>query len=127
MDREHRLSRAVEFKQVRSQGRSWAHRLVVLYTLPNGRERSRIGFSVSRRIGKAVVRNRVRRRLREVTRALLERVQPGWDVVVVARSPIVEASFAEIRASLECLFRKAGLLIGPPVWSEKETRRAKSS
>ena len=115
MDRERRLTRDAEFKLVRSQGQSWAHRLVVLHARPSGLEITRVGFSVGKRIGNAVVRNRVRRRLREAARSLKERQRPGWDTVIIARGPIVEASFGEIRSAVEGLYRKAGLLVSPPV------------
>lgn len=115
MEREHRLTRESEFKLVRSQGKSWAHRLVVLYVRPNGLSVTRVGFSAGKRVGKAVVRNRARRRLREVARSLIDGLPPGWDAVLIARGAIVEASFSEIRAAVEQLFRRAGLLTSPPV------------
>lgn len=115
VERQHRLTRDSEFKLVRTEGKSWGHRLVVLYARPNGSSVTRVGFSVGKRVGKAVVRNRARRRLREVVRLLIARAQPGWDLVLIARGAIVEASFGEIGSAVEQLFRRAGLFVRPPV------------
>ncbi len=80
--------------------------------LANGLDVSRVGFSVGKRLGKAVLRNRVRRRLREAVRLLWPAVQPGWDVVFAARQPIVDAAFSEIQEAVTIVLKRAGLLIG---------------
>lgn len=81
-------------------------------TLANGLDLSRCGFSVSKRVGTAVVRNRIRRRLREVARELWSDVPPGWDVVFAAREPLREADFSDIRDAVGILLRRARLLGG---------------
>jgi ribonuclease P protein component len=91
-------------------GRSWAGRLLVLRCLQNGLPVSRYGFSISKRVGKAVVRNRVKRRLREVARSLS--TKPGSDIVVIARSPAAEATYRDLRDCFEGLLVKARLLSG---------------
>lgn len=65
---------------------------------------------MSRRIGKAVRRNRVKRLLREATRLRLARIAPGWDVVIIARGAAANADFWKIGAALEHLLASAGLL-----------------
>ena len=80
--------------------------------LANGLAFSRCGFAVSKRVGTAVVRNRIRRRLREITRAQWSDVPPGWDVVFAAREPLREADFSEIRDAVDTLLRRARLLGG---------------
>lgn len=80
----------------------------MIRTLQNGEPGSRFGFAVGQAVGNAVVRNRVKRRLREAVRSLP--VVPGWDVVLSARRPAAEASFAELRSEVEGLFRRARLL-----------------
>lgn len=81
----------------------------MLYALPNEMEHSRFGFSASRRIGKAVRRNRIKRLIREAIRLNLKDVAGGWDVIFIARHPIREADFHRVRGAVEDLLRQANL------------------
>ena len=83
---------------------------LVLYARKNRTETNRIGITVSKKLGHAVVRNRTRRRLREVYRLHEERFQPGWDLVVVARARAVDAPFDQLVKSYLKLSKKAGIL-----------------
>ena len=83
---------------------------MVLYARRNRLGRNRVGITVSKKLGHAVVRNRTRRRLREVYRLNEQKFTPGWDIVVVARSRSVEAPFEKLTESYLRLARKAGLL-----------------
>ncbi|MBI2953782.1 MAG: ribonuclease P protein component [Chloroflexi bacterium] len=107
-----RLKKDVEFKRLRGIGRSWANPLVVLYALPGDQNITRIGISVSSRIGKAVKRNRVKRLIREAARLRHSEISPGWDLLFIARKPIAGASFEQVNAAIEQLLRRAGLLAG---------------
>ena len=84
--------------------------LLVLYARKNRTDGNRVGVTVSKKLGHAVVRNRTRRRLREVYRLHEEQFTPGWDIVVVARTRAVEAPFDKLTASFLRLAQKAGLL-----------------
>lgn len=84
--------------------------LLVLYARKNRTNGNRVGITVSKKLGHAVVRNRTRRRLREVYRLHEGLFRPGFDIVVVARSKAVDASFEELTQSYLHLARKAGLL-----------------
>lgn len=109
MKRDTRLRSRDRFEEVRRQGRCWPHRLLVVCCLPNHLAASRFGFSASKRVGNAVVRNRARRRLREIVRVRLAMVAPGWDVVIIARPPLAQARFNQIETAVERLFKQAGL------------------
>ena len=109
MERKYRLRLNADFQRVRQEGKSWANRLVVLCALRNDLEHSRFGFAVSKRIGKAVVRNRVRRRMREAVRLRRTSIAEGWDMVFIARSSIERATYAEIVQAIEDLLGRANL------------------
>ncbi len=88
-----------------------ANSYFVLYARPNRSESNRIGITVSKKLGHAVVRNRTRRRIREIYRLNEERFAPGWDIVVVARTRAVEAPFGKLTGAFFSLAQKSGLLI----------------
>jgi ribonuclease P protein component len=102
------LTRSEQYALVYNKGSSWASDLVVLKALPNGLGFSRYGFSVGRRVGGAVVRNRVKRRLREILRLLP--LAAGWDIIFIARPQAAQASFASLKRLVHGLLARAGLL-----------------
>lgn len=104
------LNKTGQFENVYNGGKSWAGKEIVLRALPNALDASRFGFVVSRRIGKAVVRNRVKRRLREIARQTP--VQPGWDIVVIARVPAAGADYKNLERSVRMLLLRAGIIVG---------------
>jgi ribonuclease P protein component len=87
-----------------------ANGLLVLYARRNRSDINRVGITVSKKLGKAHIRNRIRRRLREVYRLNEDMFQPGWDIVVVARSRAVDAPFDKLTDGYLSLARKAGIL-----------------
>ena len=89
----------------------FADSYLVLYARRNRLGQNRVGITVSKKLGHAVVRNRTRRRLREIYRLNEARFQPGWDIVVVARTRAVEAPFEKLTASYLALAAKAGVLL----------------
>ena len=111
MRREYRLRRSADFERVRSNRSSWAHPLLVCSKRARDDDGpTRVGIIVGRRVGKAIIRNRVKRRIREAARHLYSRIQPGCDVVVVGRPASAGASFEDLARALETLLTRARLL-----------------
>ena len=94
------------------QTNGFASPYLVLYARKNRTDTNRVGITVSKKLGKAHIRNRVRRRLREVYRLNEEKFQPGWDIVVVARSRAVTVPFDKLTDSFLSLAKKSGILKG---------------
>ncbi len=107
--RRYRVRTNKQFQEIRRQGRSYANHLLVLCALPNNLPYSRFGFAVNSRIGNAVRRNRIKRRLREIVRLQQESIQPGWDIVLIARQPIRSADYHEMETACARLLRRAQL------------------
>jgi ribonuclease P protein component len=110
LPRVHRLREPRAFQAVYSRGRSWGDRLVALHVLPAPDDEIRVGISVSKKVGGAVERNRVRRRLREVVRRRLPDLKRGCRLVLVARSEARAARFDDLEAAVERLLARADLI-----------------
>jgi ribonuclease P protein component len=111
MYKKHRLRASADFERLRRQGQTVAHPLMVLSYLPNEQTQSRFGFVVGGRIGKAVERNRIKRRMREAVRLRIQKheIAGGWDVALIARRPIKDASFQQVDEAIGLLLCRAGL------------------
>jgi ribonuclease P protein component len=103
-----RLTGRKEFAAVYTEGRSWSNSLVALRALPNNLGSNRYGFAVGKRLGGAVDRNKVRRRLREAVRHTP--VKEGWDIVLVARQNAAAADYDTLKKATEELLARAQLL-----------------
>ncbi len=104
------LKKNSDFRRLYAKGKSAATPHLVLYTRRNRRGENRLGYTVSVKLGHAVVRNRVRRRLREIVRLNEPALKQGWDMVVVARSRSVGAPYRKLEASFLDACGKLGLL-----------------
>ena len=110
MKRADSLKRKKEFRYTYRAGKSQSNRLCALVFAHNRTGRVQIGFSVSKRIGNSVCRNRVKRRMREAVTPLIPSMATGYNVIFVAREAMVDASFSEISGTMQVLLKKAGLL-----------------
>ena len=107
------LSRPKDFAAVQGSGTIRSHTLFTARFLRTDLETTRFGLSTGRKLGGAVVRNRVRRRLREALRVMAPSFQPGWDVLIIARPAIVEADHETLVGALRRLLHRGGVLGGP--------------
>jgi len=103
------LKKNREFKQVYSYGKSIASSYLVLYWYPNDGAKNRYGFSISKKIGKAVVRNKLKRRLKEIIRHKENKVKTGYDIIIIARKHVNRLEFQRLRKDLIKLYKKAGI------------------
>lgn len=111
MERRFRLRRADDFTHLRQKGISIHNRNLLLSYIPNGLSLNRYGFVTSGRLGGAVVRNRLRRLLREAVRGYHPRLRAGNDVVLVARQSLIELPYAVVQNVVFDLLQQAGLVI----------------
>lgn len=110
MERRLRLRRTQDFQRLRKTGRVKRHPTMVLSYAPNDLSHNRYGFITSKRLGNAVVRNKIRRILREVMRELHPNLKSGFDIVIIGRSAIVEQPFSIVKRILYELVNRANLV-----------------
>jgi len=108
MQRRQRLTGSKRFSLIHAEGSSAANRLLVIRYLANDLDCGRFGFLVSKRIGNAAVRNKVKRRLREAVR--LNPVKAGWDALFIARRGAGIAKYQELKDATDNLLRRANLV-----------------
>ena len=106
------IKKNFQFRFVYNKGKSFANRFLVMYVVKNKKypDTNRLGVSVSKKVGKSVVRSRVTRLIKENYRLMEKDIKRGYDIVIIARSVACEASYADIEKSLASLVKKHGLL-----------------
>lgn len=105
------LRKNKNFQAVYRSGKSYANRQLVLYVLPGKTTERRVGFAAGKRLGKAVVRNRVKRLLRETYRLNQHRLANGYDLILVGRQSIVDQRLSTVVAAFLQVCDRAGLLV----------------
>jgi ribonuclease P protein component len=102
------LAKRAQYASIYQQGSTYLDNLIVMKVLPNGLNLSRYGFSVTKKLGKAVKRNRLRRLLREIVR--LQLIQPGWDIIFIVRPRAAAANYHQLEKTVTELLARARLL-----------------
>jgi ribonuclease P protein component len=100
------LKKSSQFSEVYKHSKSTATRFVVMYYKPNQLGVNRVGFSVSKKVGKSVVRNRAKRLIKEAYRLNASKAGTGYDLVFIARVRIVEAAFSDVEKSVRRLLKE---------------------
>jgi ribonuclease P protein component len=111
VQRRFRLTRSEDFQKVRRTGKSYAHPLLVLVVRANDGSHVLVGVAAGRAVGSAVKRNRAKRLLRAAMQLFVENLPTGWDLVLIARSPLPSSSLLEVRGALHGLLNRAQLLV----------------
>ncbi len=109
MDRSYSLKRHKEFRYTYARGRAQNSPLYTLVYAKSRNETVRIGFSVSKRVGNAVQRNRAKRRMRACITPMLPHLAGGNNVILIAKPDVITAPFSDLQTQMETLFRRAGL------------------
>ena len=101
------LKKDSDFRKVYKHGKSFANKYLVIYILKNKSDYSRVGISVSKKVGKAIVRNKVKRRIRESFRLDVDKkIKSGYDIVFIARVAINDVQYNEVNKSMKHLVNK---------------------
>lgn len=109
LSKQFRLKKKYQFNYVYRVGKTVGGKLMVLYFCPSKNNNIKVGISVSKKIGHAVVRNRKKRQIREAILHYLPILKNNYNVIIVAKSPIVDAHFKDIKSELNYLLKKANL------------------
>jgi ribonuclease P protein component len=112
LKKEYRLRKNADFRKVYRSAKSVSTRYLVLYPKARKGDGIRVGFSISKKVGKANVRNYYKRRLREIIRHNPHRIKPGYDLIILTRVPVTELEYHELEKNVKYLLRKSGVWIG---------------
>lgn len=107
----YRLKKNIHFKYVYRTGQSIACKNLIMIYTENNTGRLKVGFSVSKKIGKSVVRNKVKRRMREAFRHVIPLISPKYNYVIIARDVVVDDDYQKISQSLSYMLKKSGLFL----------------
>ncbi len=110
MNKKQRIKKNIEFQNTFKKGKSFANRQFVIYSLDNDSDYFRIGISVSKKVGNAVVRNRIKRYIRQTFLELSDSVLQNKDYIIIARNPAASLDFHETKKSIEHVLKIAKLL-----------------
>jgi len=110
MNKKQRIKKNAEFQTIFKRGKSFANRQFVVYCLDNEEDFFRVGLSVSKKVGNAVVRNRIKRYIRQTFLELNDYVYTNKDYIIIARNPAAKLDFHETKKSLEHVFKIAKVM-----------------
>ena len=110
MDKKYRLRNNREFKNVYDGGKNFWNRNLILYRKKNALQVTRLGITITKKFGNAVIRNRTRRRLREIYRLKLYRIRDGYDIIIIPKKNVMDLSHEDLDSALEHILRISKLI-----------------
>lgn len=110
MEKKFRIRKNVEFKKVYKLGKNYWNRNLILYVKKNDKKVTRVGYTITKKIGNAVTRNRLRRMMKEVYRLNFHNIKEGYDLVFIAKKKLVGISYKELESSMLHIMSLAKLL-----------------
>ncbi len=110
MEKKYRLRKNLEFKRVYSARKNYWNRNLTLYVKKNNLEESRFGITITKKIGNAVVRNRIRRRIKEIYRLNFYRIKDGYDLVFIPKKNVQEISYEQLESAMIHILKISHLL-----------------
>ena len=110
LKRINRLKKRYQFNYVYKSGEHFSGEHIVLYTATSKTKNIKIGLAVTKKVGHAVVRNKIRRRLREIIKKELPNLKQNYNIIIIARDNVTEASFEQLSLELNKLIKKANLI-----------------
>ena len=100
MEKKYRIRKNMEFKNIYKVGKNYWNRNLILYVKKNGLDETRVGYTITKKIGNAVIRNKIRRRMKEIYRLNFHNVKEGYDLVFIAKRSINDISYKELESSV---------------------------
>ncbi|OLS02717.1 ribonuclease P protein component [Tissierella creatinophila] len=110
MEKKYRIRKNMEFKNIYKVGKNYWNRNLILYVKNNGLNETRVGYTITKKIGNAVTRNKIRRRMKEIYRLNFHNIKDGYDLIFIAKRSIVDISFEELEGSMIHIMSIAKLL-----------------
>ena len=109
MEKRFRLRKNMEFKKVYTGGKNFWNRNLVLYIKKNNLEEPRLGITITKKVGNAVVRNKIRRRIKEIYRLNLHKIKGGYDLIIIPKKNVVDISFKDLESALNHILKRSNM------------------
>lgn len=100
MEKKYRLRNNEDFKMVYRKGKSYWNRNLGIYIMKNNLNNSRIGFSITKKFGNSVIRNRTRRRIQEILRKKFDYIKEGYDIIIIPRKNVVDITHKQLESAI---------------------------
>ena len=110
MEKEYRLRSNDDFIKVYKKGKKYWNRNLILYVRKNGLKYSRVGFSITKKVGNSVVRNKIRRRMKEIYRLNFDNIKVGYDIIFIPKKNTVDINYKDLEKAMLHIFKKGDLL-----------------